>query len=299
MFTPEDRMDEVTALHTAARRHCEERFREWLQLYRDLQRTGAWQVRRSSKAGWDYSKEAWRTFPRYMFAKNTRIEIERIWLDRGLGPPEMEKAIRAAADKAEADLWTQLTNTLAREAVYEEAEDFRAYLRALGPEQLARVKPLPYRRVLGKEESGRLWSSLKRAWGVGSGHWFPLKEGPMPQGVLAFHTDYFHSISGQKILRDILGERGVSRVLLLSEFLGDPDYEIEIGLFEPGKSDGGEQYSTSLAGDWIVYTSHESSITVGGEWLVGGLRRLHPECAEPTYNGPCSTPDLRGTWETG
>jgi hypothetical protein len=89
-----------------------------------------------------------------------------------------------------------------------------------------------HRRVLGKEESERLWDALKKTWSIGSGYWFPLKEGTMLPEILAFHTDYFQSINGQRILRDTLGKHGVSTVFLLHEF-GDPDYEIELGIFEP------------------------------------------------------------------
>jgi hypothetical protein len=47
-----------------------------------------------------------------------------------------------------------------------------------------------------------------------------------------------------------------------------PEYEVELRICEPGYRDGGEQYSTSEHADWIVYASHESSITIGGEWLI-------------------------------
>jgi hypothetical protein len=119
----------------------------------------------------------------------------------------------------------------------------------------------------------------------------------MPPNILAFHTDYFQSINGQGILREALERHAISTVFLLREF-GDPEYEIELGIFEPGYRDGGEQYSTSQQTDWIVYASHESSITVGGEWLIQVFHSLHPECIELTFRGPYSTSDLRGSWET-
>ncbi|HEX8835480.1 MAG TPA: hypothetical protein VF748_00960 [Candidatus Acidoferrum sp.] len=73
----------------------------------------------------------------------------------------------------------------------------------------------------------------------------------MPPNILAFHTDYFQSTNGQGILREALGRDAISTVFLLHEF-GDPEYEIELGVFEPGDRDGGEQYSTSQQTDWIV-----------------------------------------------
>jgi hypothetical protein len=290
-------MDETTALHTAARRYCEARFSEWVQIYADLQRKENWRVENLFKPGWDYSEEAYKTFPRFRVAKNTRIEIERLRVDSSLSVSEVRKFLIGASTKAEAELQTELKNSLARAVIHEEAEDFRIYVEALTPRDLAQVEPLPYRRVLSKEESERLWDGLRRTWRIGNGHWFPLKEGAMPQNILAFHTEYFESIDGQHILRNALERHGVSSVFLLHEF-GDPEYEVALGIFEPGYGDGGEQHSTSVHADWIVYASHESSITVGGEWLIDVFRSLHPECAGLTYKGPYSTPDRRGTWET-
>jgi hypothetical protein len=290
-------MDETTALHTAARRYCEEKFSEWAQVYENLQRTENWQVENLFKPGWDYSEEAYRTFPRYRIAKNIRIEIERLRADSGTSLPEMRKFVIAASTKAENELKTELKNALTHAVIHEEAEDFRVYVEALTQRDLVQVEPLPYRRVLSKEESERTWNDLRHTWNIGDDYWFPLKAGEMPPSVLAFHTDYFESINGRHILRDALERRGVSTVLLLHEF-GDPEYEVELGIFEPGYRDGGEQYSTSERADWIVYASHESSITIGGEWLIDAFRGLYPECIGLTYKGPYSSPDLRGTWGT-
>ncbi|HTZ31715.1 MAG TPA: hypothetical protein VMH31_04615 [Methylomirabilota bacterium] len=290
-------MDETTRLHTAGRRYCEARFSEWVQVYQDLQRKENWRVENLFKPGWDYSEEAYRTFPRYRVAKNTQIEIERLRVDPGMSLTEVRKFLIAASVKAEAQFQNELKNKVAQVVIHEEAEDFRIYIEALTLRDLMQVEPLPYRRVLSKDESEQLWDGLRRAWSIGDNYWFPLKKGAMPQNILAFHTDYFESIDGQHILRDALERRGVSAVFLLHEF-GDPEYEVALGIFEPGYRDGGEQYSTSVHADWIVYASHESSITVGGGWLIDAFRRLHPECIGLTYKGPYSTPDRRGTWKT-
>jgi hypothetical protein len=281
-------MDEKTALHTAARRYCQARFSEWIQIYEDLQRKENWQVQRLFQPGWDYSDEAYRTFPRYRIAKNTQMEIERLIADSSASLIDMRASLIAAVDKAQAKLEIELTNRLARKALREEAEDFRIYLKTLTPTDLAEIEALPHSRVLNEAESKRLWEELKKLWGIGDGYWFPLKDGPIPPHIFAFHTDYFQKISGQALLREALERRGVSTVFLLHEF-GDPEYEIELGIFAPGYRDGGEQYSAS----------HESSITICGQWLTQLFRELHPECTERTYKGPYSTPDLRGTWETG
>jgi hypothetical protein len=290
-------MDEKTALHTAARRYCQERFSYWIRVYEELQHKENWQVQRLFEPGWDYSDEAYRTFPRYRIAKNTQVEIERLTVDSSASLSEMRMRLICASEKAETQLQTELNKTMARNALREEAEDYRVYLEVLTPVDLAHVEALPFRRVLNREESKQLWDELGKTWGIDGSCWFPLKEGPIPSHVLSFHTDYFQEISGARLLREAVQTRGISRVFQLHEF-GDPEYEIELAIFEPSYRDGGEQYSTSTQTDWVVYASHESSITICGDWLIQIFRELRPGCTERTYKGPYSTTDLRGTWDT-
>ena len=56
-------MDEKTALHTAARRYCQARFSEWVQVYEELQLKENWRVEKLFQPGWTYSDEAYKTFP--------------------------------------------------------------------------------------------------------------------------------------------------------------------------------------------------------------------------------------------
>jgi hypothetical protein len=95
--------------------------------------------------------------------------------------PEIKKFIIAASAKAESELKTELKNELAREVIQEEAEDFRVYVETLTPRDLVQVEPLPYRRVLSKEESERFRNGLRKTWSIGDDYWFPLKEGAMPR----------------------------------------------------------------------------------------------------------------------
>jgi len=166
----------------------------------------------------------------------------------------------------------------------------------LQPNDLADVKPLPFRRVITKSESKGYWHQLKEAWGIDGRYWFPLKNGHAPQNLVAFHTDYWDTMDGAALLRGALQSRGIRRVFQLHEF-GDPDYEIDLEILEPGYLDGGERYSTSVQSDWVVYASHESSITVCGDWLIEFFRKKWPGCEELSYGGPFSTEDLRGIWD--
>jgi hypothetical protein len=102
---------------------------------------------------------------------------------------------------------------------------------------------------------------------------------------VAFHADYFEAMNGVALLREALQSRNIAKVFQLHEF-GDPDYEVELGILEPGYRDGGESYSTSDRCDWVVYASHESSVTVCGDWLIQAFREKWPACDERTYKGP-------------
>ena len=156
----------------------------------------------------------------------------------------------------------------------------------------AEVEPLPFRRTLSKEERGWIWAELKAKWGVDGECWQPLRSKELPEGLLAFHTDYFDEPK-EAILRELLARRGIQRVWELREY-GDDDCELELSLFRPYYN-GAEGYWTSTESDWLVYASHESSITLAGEWLVAAFREVFPECDRYLYGGPFSTTDLRGT----
>jgi hypothetical protein len=75
---------------------------------------------------------------------------------------------------------------------------------------------------------------------------------------------------------------------------GPPDYELDRSAID-AHYDGSEAYITS-DGEWLLYCSHESSITVAG-WLSDCFRRQWPDADKVTYNGPFHTDDLKGTCE--
>jgi hypothetical protein len=293
-----EHMDDRTALHTAARRYCEDRFSEWAQAYSELEARGNVQIENKFKLGWDYSVEAYGVFPRYRMDKAIRIEVERLAPESSNSLEELRSQLISASDIAEGRLRTELKNEIASKAVRDEAEDYKTYIRILSEGDLLSIAPLPFRRVLADKESKELWNQLKMTWDIGEGYWFPLREGQTPPNVLAFHVDYLKAINGLALLQEALGQRGISRVFELHEFGPDePDYEIELSIFAPAYRWGGEQYCTAAGVDWVVYASHESSITIGGDWLLQKLKQRWPECADRTYGGPYSTNDLRGTWK--
>ena len=138
-----DWMDDRIALHTAARRYCEDRYSEWAEAYNKLEEKENARIEKKFELGWDYSEEAYSIFPRYRIDKGIRIEVERLVPQSSRNLEDLRSQLIRACDIAEARLHAELANTIARKALREECEDFRAYIRALSKTDLVSIAPLP------------------------------------------------------------------------------------------------------------------------------------------------------------
>ncbi|HEX8319260.1 hypothetical protein [Longimicrobium sp.] len=129
----------------------------------------------------------------------------------------------------------------------------------------------------------QLWQRLADTWAVGAGYWHPLAEVPR-RDVLAFQAPDFHQalVAGQK-LHAILAGRGVERVFEVRE--GGSAYQIELSDLDPTYT-GDEGFWCSDAMDWLLYASHESSLTVGGKWLISRVKAAWPEWERHVWTTP-------------
>ena len=94
--------------------------------------------------------------------------------------------------------------------------------------------------------------------------------------MFAFEADDFDSAGAVGQVRDILLRHGIERLWELRKFQGedDPEYELSITLLEPYYN-GTEGYWSSGDLDWLLYASHEDSLTVAG-WLLPELQARWP-----------------------
>ncbi len=126
------------------------------------------------------------------------------------------------------------------------------------------MEDLFYRYVLSEKETNSVWDKLGKNWKhIREGYWYPLtiwKE----DGIEAFQDSYFEKEFGYEKLRTILSELGVTRLWELRE--GNINYEIELSILEPYYS-GEEGYWCDESFEWVIYASHESSITFAGSIL--------------------------------
>jgi len=64
----------------------------------------------------------------------------------------------------------------------------------------------------------------------------------------------------------------------------DPEFEMDPRLCSFVRR--GETYWSSGELDWLVYSSHEESITFAGRWLVGAVKAAWPTWSERLYTVP-------------
>ena len=264
------------ALHTAARRYCMERSRLWSERYA-VQRAA-----RGSLPDPYYTPEEYAVFTRYNVLDAILVGVERVTPRDYRTVEELRAFLVLAGQTAESDFTRPPNNEIAARTMAEERSLFCDYIERLSEPELLGVAPLPYRRSLTPDENTRLWSALDRHWGTGSGYWHPLGAEEMPPNVIAFQAAWFDEEVPTEVLRGLLAGRGVQRLWELREH--GPEYEIELALFEPYYN-GAEGYWTAGQMDWLIYASHESSITVAGDWLIESLKASWPNWHQRLYTG--------------
>jgi hypothetical protein len=170
-------------------------------------------------------------------------------------------------------------------AIAEERERFCAYAQQVTADDLQRVStlPVPGERDLTSRERYHVWTRLHKRWGVARGAvWYPLQPLPLPPPphVLAFEADWFAWEVPLATLRAILTSRRVRRVWEIMNSPFGHAKEVDVALFIPSDY---ETYWTSEKMDWMIYASHESSLTVCGDWLLNLVKEAWLAWAEHLY----------------
>jgi hypothetical protein len=241
----------------------------------------------------EYTKTAYRLFPRYRLDEAIGVEVERLTGQEFRSLEEARELVLVAGGRAQSSLIREFQrSTDACAAINTELKAFERYVAGLEAPQLSCIEPLPYRRVLRVSEREQLSQKLRTRWGV-AGYWYPLSKCDRHTNVVAFHRELWEHRDGTSLLFQATRERDIEHCLLLLE--GPHDYEIDRSLMDPIYG-GSESFLTSDFG-WLVYSSHESSIAVAG-WLADFFRAQWPDWRSVTYGGPFHTTDMRGSWGT-
>lgn len=260
-------MTEELALHTAARRYCEERAARWHSHYAGLG---------SHTDHGGYTEEEKDVFPRYNVLDAILVEVERLRPEALASGKQAREMLSLAGQVAESMFTKPPNGPVEERAMQQERDLFCAYVDSLEAQELADVSPMPSRRALTEEESKAIWERVSLRWGTAGGYWYPLRGDASPHTV-AFDTDAFDQHVPAPIFQGILGDHGIQSAFELREY--GPEYEMELGIVVPAYN-GAEGYWTTGEFDWLVYASHESTVTVAGDWLVHSLKQQWPTWSE-------------------
>ncbi len=130
--------------------------------------------------------------------------------------------------------------------------------------------PLLYERTMDRAESEAVWRGLAERWGDSLG--YPLTQGAetrSPAELIACDAAAFERALPPEQVRALLAAQGVERVWELTETA--PDRDLDLGLVGPF-GDNSETHWTSESLDWMLYASHENSLTVDGAWLIAAVQ---------------------------
>lgn len=132
-----------------------------------------------------------------------------------------------------------------------------------------------YRRLIDKHESVHLHEKLKADWGV-DGYWYPLKSPQPKSDEYLFLIDSSYEQYKQKLREELLKHNINSLFELREHGTHDNEYEIETVIFDPNYN-GSEGYWFDHNMRWLIYVSHEDTITFAGKFISDLARKTLPD----------------------
>ncbi|MFL5734107.1 MAG: hypothetical protein ACJ78Q_13010 [Chloroflexia bacterium] len=226
-------------------------------------------------------------------------EIERAILERFHTVEQMREYLLAAGLKAKVISGEETSHqngeliVLIHEPRWDEDEraaaeralsNYLEYIASLSAEEAVKAAPVLYRHRMSETQRRSVRKKLAKRWDVAprSHTWFPLRGEPLPPDVLALQDAWFDNEVGAEKLREILLAHGITRIWEIHESLLGPEYE-----FDPRLCNfwGVETYWSSQELTWMVYKSHESSITFAGYWLINAIQKAWPNWEQRIYTG--------------
>jgi hypothetical protein len=199
--------------------------------------------------------------------------VER-FVPEDLSDVNEERILLAESGRTASDSFSRPRGEIAVAAESEERERFVQFVTSITDEELVTATVMPFRRTLSDVEVSDYLETLTRCWGLKDGAWYPLISGPEPKGVDVFHSESWRSdVVDTGLFSEILENSGSQQVIEIREY--GASRQEDLHLLVPDY-DGAEGLFTDLTLGWLIYASHESTITVGGESLRSVLHKMWP-----------------------
>ena len=263
---------DAAALHSAVRQYCYAQHRHWSSVYASTPKN-------DSGGSYRYSDRQLDVFPRYNVLNAIRVAVESLDPEALDDFTATQRIIASLGDSADDDFTINPSGDIAQNAQDEEREKFSTFVRQLDRTNVWDFDALPYQRVLGDDETSTVWSNLQR-WDVQpNDYWYPLVPTKIT-GLVAFDSDAFDAAVPSRALSKILASNDIARIWELREH--GPSYIQDINCISPIYN-GAEGYWTSNDIDWLIYASHEMTITIGG-WMLNAVKNIWPKWSHHQLN---------------
>ncbi len=274
---PREQPTPLEILHNAARHYCLQRINMWHHTYAELTELGRDRVERSDGSG-DDTPEALNVFPRYNVLEAILSGVESWVPDAHTSVEDGRTLLRSIATIADNAL-AHAANPIEHAAIEEEHRLYEEFVCSCDLGKCATLPRLPFRRVLSEAEHERIRDAFERHWGV----WYGGEvDRSVPHPHVTLHSAAMDEPGAPEILRKALAQLGVSRMMQLSESRRGHEIDLEAADFV---YDGDEHWWTSRGLAWMVYVSHELSITFGGHQLIDAMRASLPGFNKYLYRG--------------
>jgi len=270
-------MTDIEKLITSARHYCIDNYKFWSEKY----------SKEASGHNNPYSDNDYNLFPRYNVI-NTILQGVEILVGQDFTSFERCKQELVEIGKNSHSIFTVdsnedlhllgesgrqvksiggRNNSIEKNAMSEERKKFIEFVFSMTIENISEVAPLPYRHRLTDKEMLSVRKQLLEHWNFDGDYWNPLDE-RSPKETVFLMKDNLTNDDCTKIL-DYLISNSNKRLYEVTE--DRIDYEIEFDSFD---IDLYETIVTDKTFEWVIYGSHEETITFGGIALINFIKSL-------------------------
>lgn len=275
-------MTDIEKLITTARHYCKDNFVFWAEKYQ----------KESSGNNNPYSDNDYNIFPRYHVLTAIQQGVETLvgqefqsfenckqhLADIGLKSHSIfsidsNAEIHLLGESGKYKSTTGRQNPIAKKAMTEERTKFVEFINSRTTENISQVEPLPYRHRLTDKEMVLVREQLADIWNYDGNYWNPLDDKCSKETVFLME-DNLTEDDNRKIVEFIVTNSS-KRLFEITE--DRIDYEIEVDSFN---LDLYETIVTDKSFSWVIYGSHEDTLTFGGNVLVGFIKALFSDRQE-------------------
>ncbi len=250
-------MSEIDNLHSLSRQYLSERFQYWTGLYGTIDHR---------VSGGDYSDIEKGIFPRYNVLSKILDDVER-FVPGDFADLNEERLFLAESGRSASSAFSRTKGEIAEAAANEERELFVQFVTSITDAELLTDVVLPLRRTPSEVEVLNWLDKLGRLWGTKDRAWYPMTGQPKPKDVDVLQGERWRSeVVDSGLFSEMLEALGSEQVIEIREYGSSRQEDPQVLIPD---YDGAEGLFTDLKSSWLIYASHEWTITIGGEHLRG------------------------------